>query len=294
VSLLLRRRAIARAVMGDLPPDAEARLRVHLRGCATCRAFYDELSWAAEASVPNPGSLTRAPARAPKREKERLERALASPGTAEAAATGTAPVIAPMGARAGAARWQRWLIAGAVLAPAAVLVVWLGHAPSLPTGAANTPGTTSEIGWRGSAEDAESGPALVVYASRRDGSGGRAPLRLVGELPGSGTLRVSRADYLQFGLRGLARPAVVSIAARTEGGAVHVFLPRAGAAAPTAAPGSAPSVVGPSFDLAREPAPGRYAVTARLAPTTDTDAHSDPGPMDAAATEVSGFLIIEP
>jgi hypothetical protein len=289
VSLLLRRRAIARAVIGDLSPVNEARLRVHLRGCAACRGFYDELSRAAEAAVPNPGSSTRAASRA----SERLARALGSLGpaaTVSGTTTATTTVTAAVGTRARTARWQRWLIAGAVLAPAAVLVVWLGHGLSLQTTAG--PESASEILWRGPDEDAGRGPALVVYASRRDGSGGRAPVRLVGELPGSGTLRVSRADYLQFGVSGLPRPALVSIAARTASGTVHVFLPRAGTTAPTAAAGSAPSVVGPSFDLAREPGPGKYAVTARLAPAAGIDA--DGGAMDAVATSVSGFLIIEP
>lgn len=275
MSLLWHRRAIARAVAGDLAPAADARLRAHLRGCASCRAFYDQLSGAAEAMA-QPAAASRAAAR----ERARLERALAGP-----------PTVAQPGKVPARFRARRnWLVAGAVLAPAAALIVWLGRTPRpLPAETAPTP--AGDIGWRGApSEEPAARPALVVYASRRDAAGGRAPLRLVGELPGSGTLRVARADFLQFGVRGLSGAATVTISARGEDGAVHNFLPRAGSAPPTTRAGTSAAVIGPSFDLTREPSPGRYGVTARFA----RQVPGDGGRLDDAPLEVSGFLIIEP
>lgn len=277
MSLLLHRRAIARAVAGDLPRGAEDRLRAHLGHCRACRAFYDQLAHAASGVALSGGGGAR---RADARERERLERALPrDTGTGGAGSSG------PVGQRPARGRW---LLAGLALAPAAALLLWLRHpAPSLPPPAGSAP----ELGWRGAQTDATAaGPTLVVYASRRAGEGGHAPLRLVGEFPGSGTVRVSRSDYLQFGVRGLATPALVSIVAdgHGHGGVVHVFLPRAGAPAPVAAPSPGPSTIGPSFDLARAPAAGRYTVRARFAPAAADAA------MDGAPAEVSGLLIIEP
>lgn len=269
MSLLFHGRAIARAVAGDLPPAAEDRLRAHLRGCETCRAHYDRLARVAEAATAGPSRQAAA------RERNRLERALAAP-----------PALAsePRSRRA-------WVMAGAVLAPAAALLLWFGRWSGPGELPASPP--AADIGLRGAetpAPDAVSGPVLVVYASSRTGDGGRAPVRLVGELPGSGTLRVSRADYLQFGVRGLTSAAAVSITAHGASGAPHVFLPRRGGAVPRAEAGTHPAVVGPSFDLAREPAAGRYALTARFSWASPGDA----GTMDAPAVEVSGFLLIEP
>ena len=44
MSLFLRKRDIERAVLGELAPPAERRLFEHLRGCAPCRAHYDQLA----------------------------------------------------------------------------------------------------------------------------------------------------------------------------------------------------------------------------------------------------------
>ena len=277
MSLLFHRGKIARAVAGDLAPAAEERLRAHLRGCETCRAHYDRLSRVTEALAA--GVSVQATAR----ERARLERALAAapaPGTSAAVTT-----VSPSRVRA------PWFIAGAVLAPAVALLLWFGRPSSTPHDGQGLPG--ADVGLRGATgptNDVPASPVLVMYASRRTGTGGRAPVRLVGELPGSGTVRVSRADYLQFGVRGLAGAALVSVAARGDSGATHVFLPRAGGAAPRAEAGPDAAVVGPSFDLAREPAAGRYAITARFSRPPSGDS----GTMDEPVAEVSGFLLIEP
>ncbi|MEA2700651.1 MAG: hypothetical protein QOI66_4922 [Myxococcales bacterium] len=188
MSLLFHRRDIARAVAGELPPAREKNLRGHLRGCATCRAYYDRLSAVADALNPGPGAA---------RAQARLAAALDDSASAPAGTTEGA--TAPANAHRPASRRRLWA-AAFVLAPAAIVVLWAVRAnrPPAPGGAPD------EITLRGEtdtspASDASSAPAaaapsILVYASRRTGPTTHGPVRLVSALPGSGEGRVSSAD----------------------------------------------------------------------------------------------------
>src|SRR5262245_46316132 len=109
MSVLLNRREIARAVLGELDPARDERLRAHLRGCEACRAHYDRLARAA--AVLSGGASASA------RERARLFAALDAPVSAAAAPAAPAPV----------GRRRTWLTVGLVLAPVAALVLWFAR-----------------------------------------------------------------------------------------------------------------------------------------------------------------------
>ncbi|HZJ71072.1 MAG TPA: hypothetical protein VFF36_09080, partial [Planctomycetota bacterium] len=107
MSLLVHRRAIERAVLGDLAAPAEARLRAHLGGCAHCRAHYDRLARTAEALGGGRAAAGRA--------RDRLFAALDGPAliaTPDPAAQ--RPIVH---------RRRAWLGAALALVPAAALVM---------------------------------------------------------------------------------------------------------------------------------------------------------------------------
>jgi hypothetical protein len=274
--LLLHRRAIARAALGELPVGDEEKLRAHLRGCAPCRDHYDALAGAA-------GAVSGGAAAAA-RERARLFAAVDAPRAAGGAA--------PRSGRRG------WAWAGMVLAPAAALVLWLARpAPeSAPAGEVTMRG--------GGASEARVAPApatLVMYATRKTGPTSHGPVRLVGELPGSGEARVSLGDYLQLGVRGLRAPAHVRVVGLDETGTVHDYVPDT-ALAPT----GAPLTLGGSVELARDHAPGRLRLVALFSEQKVDEAavraalaRLDPRRVDRGATTesdatvVTGLLVIE-
>jgi hypothetical protein len=267
VSLLLRKRSIERAVLGELPRDAETELRRHMAACAACRAHYDGLALAKETL--DGGAAARA------REQARLFAAL------DAGASAAAP----------ARRERRRLLTVAfVLAPAAAVVLWLAR-PPLPREA------SEDVAERGGGVDERPAAAtLVVYASRKTGPTTHGPVRLVGELPGSGEARVSLSDYLQLGVRGLRAPAHVRVVGVDESGGVRDYVRDAAAPA-----GERASTLGGSVELARGHAAGRL----RLVALFGKDAVDDRAVREAVARlaapnapapdgVVTGLLVIEP
>ena len=266
MSLLLRKRDIERAILGELTPADEARLFEHLHGCAPCQARYDELT----------------------RVKSFVDGAAVA--QARARARLVAAVDRPSGGRGpqDRSRRSRWLPALFVLAPAAAIVVWIVK-PAAPPNK-----TVDEVTMRGSADPtptpAAATPTLIIYASRKTGPARHGPVRLVAELPGSGEARVSLGDYLQLGVRGLRAAAHVRVVGLDDHGAVHDYLPDT-----VALPAARTSAVGRSVDLARDHAPGKVKVVALFsdAPVSDgavTDALAGRG----SAGVVTGALIIEP
>jgi len=280
VSLFFHRRAIVRAVAGELSADAEASLRAHLRTCTACRDYYDQLARVTEVLATAAG---RADTRADDRARARLLVGLA-------AATGPRDRVAP----------RRWTWAAAGLVPAAALaVLFLRSAPH--------PEPAPYQAMRGGAETADgSAPALLIFASRKDTGTGHGPVRLVAEMPASGEARVSLDDYVQFSVRGLRAPAFVTVVGVDDAGEVHTYVPRAGIPPPHPAPSSAAISLGASIDLARGHRPGRLRIygllsAEPLAPERVRAAAAQvdrtrPGapPLDLAVPQVSGLLTIAP
>jgi len=291
MSLLFRKRSIARAVAGELSHQSAESLRGHLRGCAPCRAHYDELM----------GTLVLLnPAGAADREKARLMRALDQVPVGgrqdDAATLGTSarPAVPPR---------RFWI--PLVLVPTGAFAAWMfaslrAPAPTLPD---------DDIVWRGSTGDVQAqaqAPAetLLVYASRRASQGARDPVRLAGEIPASGECRVSVEDYVQFSAKGLRTPAHVTIAARDTSGRVQILIPRPGANAPLLQPAAVPKAIGPSLDLKPTGLVGvvrLYAVfsakelddvalQAAIAATTVVDA----GARNSSVHMTTGTLLITP
>jgi hypothetical protein len=286
--LVVRRKAIARALAGELAPAEEQGLRAHLARCARCRAHYDRLALAAEAIATSAGGEARVAAR---RERARLEAALAG-------ASGGA-LAAPAPRR----RARRWLPAALALAPAAAAIVWIVRVAPPPSPGDAAPAVT----FRGGAPDGAAPPAgLLVYASRKEGAAGHGPVRLVADLPASGEGRLSLSDYMQLSVRGLRAPAFVTVVGVDDGGEVHVYVPRPGAAPARAAPRDAPASLGPSIDLGRGHRPGRlrlYALVsgepldeARVRAAAARLDRGRPGapPLDLPVPQVAGLLMIEP
>ena len=285
MSLLLHRRAIARAVAGELSADAERSLRDHLRGCTACRAHYDQLASTAEAFALSAG---RADTRADERARARLLEALAAPFDGKAGGR----------ARPASSRWT-WAAVG--LVPAAALAVVLLR-PALRSDPAGYQAM------RGGGEGAEpSAPAeLLIFASRKDTGSGHGPVRLVAELPASGEGRVSLDEYVQFSVRGLHAPAFITVVGIDDAGDVHTYVPRAGAPPPHPAPSSGAISLGASIDLAHGHRPGRLRIYGLLSaeplPPEQVRAaaarvdRTRPGApaLDLAVPQVSGLLTIAP
>jgi hypothetical protein len=237
MSLLLNRGAIARAVLGELAPRAEAKLRAHLGGCPRCRAHYDGLSRTAAA-------LGRGRA-APARERERLFAALALPAQ-----------------RPPSPRRRIWIGAAALVPAAAVAILLIAR--GRPSPAPNR----DDVTLRGdSAPVAPPTATVTLYASRKLDAAGHGPVRLIGELPGSGEAHVSLGDYLQLGLRGLRAPAHVRVAGVDEAGRVHDYVRDT-----AVAPRNGPLTFGGSIDLGREHQTGRVRLVAVFSSQTIDDA----------------------
>jgi hypothetical protein len=258
-------REIQRAVLGELTPAREERLRAHLRGCEACRARYDALSATAKGIGGG--------ARAEGRERDRLLAALDGPAAGPAVS----------GARAR----RRWLAVGLALAPVAAVVIWLARpGPVAVVG----PGA-GEVTMRGGAETSTPAPlTMIVYASRKTGPASHGPVRLIGELPGSGEAYVSMGDYLQLGLRGLRAPAHVRVVGVYERGGVHEYVHDT-----PVAPGAAVTVGG-SIDLAQFRAHGHVKVVAAFSERAVTDEvlkEAIAGKAGPGVTVLRGLLVIE-
>ncbi len=286
MSLLLHRRAIARAAAGDLSLAAETRLRAHLRECAACRAHYDALRATAEGLAASGGRIGEERARA------RLMAALGG----EAAGGG-----APPPARA-VSRARRWWPAALLVPAAAALVLLVRPAPRGPGQAPN------DVTWRGAgASEATAVPAtLLVYASRRGSGGDPGPVRLVADLPASGEGRVTLSDYVQFSVRGLRSPMFTTVVGIDDAGTVHLYAPRPGSPPVAAAPGDRPVALGPSVDLQRGHRAGRLRLYALFSPAPVDEARlraaaarvdpTRPGvpPLDLPLPQLSGVLLVSP
>ena len=292
MSLLWQERRIHRAVAGELSGAAELRLHAHLRRCDRCRTRYDQLSHVAAALASLAGRPSRVQAA---RARARL--------TAALPATAAAPARQP--------RRQQYLRAFLVLAPIAVVLLWLGRPsrPSRPPARIAAPIVVpaDEVRPRGSAVDEpDARGSLVVYAARKLAGGGAGPLRVVAELPASGQGRVSLGEYVAFGVRNLRAAAFVTVAGVQDDGAVHLYLPRPAGARPRAEPGPQPTVFRPSINLAHAHHAGRLTIYALISP-----APLDPGAVRQALAsgltadvgktlrqptliQVSGLLTVEP
>jgi hypothetical protein len=218
MSLIWRRRAIARAVAGDLSPAAEVSLRAHLRGCQPCRRHYDALSLVATAAAPSAGAG---------RERARLMAALGQKA-------------APPKPRS----WRVPLVLVPTAAAAALVIVLARPRVEQP----------ENVSWRGddhaAADDARARAAraslsLRLYARRKAPS---SPVRLVGEVPGSGELHVSAQDELQLAYAGLTEPRHLVVVAVDEAGRVQRYYPRSNEAAPLS-PTREPRLLGPPLAL---------------------------------------------
>jgi hypothetical protein len=285
MSLLLHRRAIARAVAGELSVGAERALRDHLRGCTACRAHYDQLASTTQAFALVAG---RAEMRADERARGRLLAELETPSPSGDGVRDRAPST-------------RWTWAAVGLIPAAALTVFLLRPASGPEPAGYQ-------AMRGAGDSSEpSAPAeLLIFASRKDTGSGHGPVRLVAELPASGEGRVSLDDYVQFSVRGLHAPAFVTVVGIDDAGDVHTYVPRAGAPPPHPAPSSGAVSLGASIDLARGHQPGRLRIYGLLSPeplppervraaAAQVDRTRPGAPaLDLAVPQVSGLLTIAP
>lgn len=186
MSLWRNRRKIARAVAGDLRPQAELKLRAHLRVCDACRTHYNLLSQMAAISDP----LT-----VKQRQRARLEALL--PGLA------TAPAPAK----------RRWVWALPVLVPTLVALLWLRS---------HVPGSDEQVAWRGGAEPAAWPLSLVLYEFAQ---GPKGPPVVLGELPFSRGVRVAREALVQFAYAKLRKPTFLYVVGQQDGKAV-VLYPR--------------------------------------------------------------------
>jgi hypothetical protein len=263
MSLLLRKRDIARAVLGELTPGAEARLYDHLRACAPCRARYDQLANA----------------------KSFLDGRAATHARAHARLVAALDGLREGNAAPDRRRRPRWLPALFVLAPAAAILLWIAKPAAPPFKA------VEDVTARGGPGSATSPapPTLVIYASRKTGPTAHGPVRLVAELPGSGEARVSLADYLQLGVRGLPGVAHVRVVGIDARGALHDYLPDT-----VAAPAPGAATLGRSVELARDHAPGRVKVFALFSEQAVDDRAVKDAVAGRGTGAVTGVLVIEP
>ena len=301
---LRRRHAVRRAVGGDLAAAPEARLRHHLARCAGCRAYYDHLSdvvaglaharsgmatsKAAGITTLSEGELgpvstdpqhDGVAASAARRERARLLWTLddAAPAAGETFAPGTSGAsLVPAIAAAVARRPRAFAMALTLaLAPVAGIVILRStHRTTDPSNPEAPAG--GEVTWRGAPEQAEPPAAtpasLLVYAVSKDAGAAHCPsaLRLVAEFPRSGEAQISRRDYIQFALGGLAATTHAVVVGVDSNGAFHQYYPRPGAPPPPplVSPGSRPVPVGASFDVSLGHPLGRVTLYAFLTPAS--------------------------
>jgi hypothetical protein len=186
-------------------------------------------------------------------------------------------------------------VSGLALAPVAAVILWIARPAPAPVAPAD------EVTMRGGAEQAAPPPAtLVMYATRRLGPASHGPIRMVGELPGSGEARLSLGDYMQLGVRGLKEPMHVRVVGLDQDGRTHEY-----AGDTLLMPSAATVTLGGSVELARAHAPGRLRLIAIFSEKKVDDeavraaiGRFDPrrvdrgGPSGDAAV-VTGLLVIE-
>ncbi len=267
MSLLFHRRAIEHAVAGELSGREELRLRAHCMQCNRCRLYYDSLSRTARALGDESDSGAR--------EAERLFAQLDE-------RTVMAPRFSP----------RRRLVA--ILLPAGALaaafvVVRLPARKEEPA-----------VTYRGGPMATESKASLLVYASEKR-PGGRAPLRLAADLPGSVEGRLSMHDEVQFAYRQSLGAAYVAVVAVRESGEITLYETGL-----LTTPTQKPRPFGKSIDLGTWDRAGRfrlYAIfsaspieSARLASAArDTAAALEAGgPLALPGEQVSGLFSVEP
>jgi hypothetical protein len=251
MSLWWNRRTIARAVAGDLAPPAEARLRHHLRGCSACRQHYDLLTGIAASAAAGPSELA-----------ARRQRALLT------AALEAGPATKPAASRR---RWQLLLPLGLAPALGVAALLLVRHRP---------PALEPEVAERGEAagsgttaiDEVRASLALRLYARRRQPGKAAGPVRLVGELPGSGELRAAGDEELQLAYTNLKAPRHLVLMARTAEGKLRPIFPRgrpgdAPATAPALLPTEAPRLLGEAFGLGSATASERLELVAVVSRT---------------------------
>jgi hypothetical protein len=255
MSLWLHRRAIAQAVIGDLPVTAEARLRAHMHRCVPCHRYYDQLSLVNGAGAQGGAQGGAQRMTAAGRERSRLLLAL-DRQIGQAQEPAAAVALSP-------ARRMRFLpvFLPALLVPVAVAVLVVVRAPTGPQEAQEKQEAHKEqeqVTWRGIAPPAEPAPIrLLVYASRKQTDGAAGPVRLLGEIPASGEIEASLGDYLQLGYRDLASAAHVMVVARDAQAGVIQYVPRSEETPARLDPSPDLRTMGPSIDLAIRHQAGR-------------------------------------
>ena len=105
---------------------------------------------------------------------------------------------------------------------------------------------------------------MLLFASRNLGGGRHGPVRMVGEIPGSGESAVTTADFLQLAVRNLRRTAWPAVLVRTESGDARLLWPTGGSEV-RLDPGSKETVpLGPSLDLAASGLTGKLTLCVLL------------------------------
>lgn len=169
MSLWRQRRAIERAVAGQLEPQDDAKLRAHLRGCVECRRFYDQLTVHARILAGDP----HATAASAERELARL--------------MGTLAPAVPAPARP----WWPTLAVAAALA-AAVLFFVVPRAEK-----------KDDIVWRGTATERPAGFGVWLVTAPQDGG----ELRRDVTFPG-GAATVHAQEWVAFSVAQSPKPVV--------------------------------------------------------------------------------------
>jgi len=261
---------IMRAVAGELSVDEEQRLRGHLAGCPACRGFYDELAATSEALAPPDGGGSR---RAALREEQRLRLALAPH---------------PAGRPKPRVAWGLW----AIPAAAAVLVVM----KVFPRPASEPPDHPPGVAWRGAGtpEPLRRDESVLLFASRNLGPGRHGPVRMVGEIPGSGESAVTSEDFLQLAVRNLQRPTWPWVLARAEGANARPRVLWPVGAGNRIEPGAKENVpVGPSIDVGASGLAGKVTLCVLLLATPPPETTAWPRGCDEPEA-LRGLLVIAP
>jgi len=232
MSLWRYKRAIGKAVAGELSAEQEQSLRNHLRICQPCQSHYNVLSALLAVS---------APAKSVKRERSRLLQLL-----------GDAPIKQARTAR-------RWLWSLPILATTAALLLWVR---AMPTSVDDAPV------WRGGDQvETETWPlSLLIYGLRKGGPSIDANPEVLGELPYSQGVSINKNTLVQFGYKGLQKQTFVYVQGEQASKRVTLFPRRAqdnGALAPT----MVAKAVGSSLDLGAVFGVGRVQLSVLFSPT---------------------------
>jgi len=268
---------IARAVAGDLSVAAEARLRRHLGTCRACRDLYDDVVATAEALAQGGRGDGGGARHAAESEARRLRQALTP-----------RPTTPPR-------RVMVWGSLAALPAAALVFLVVKGR----PSRTASVTEPPPGVVWRGGGATEgrpASLPTVLLFASRNLGDGRHGPVRMVGEIPGSGEATVTTNDFLQLAVRNLRRTAWPAVLARTESGDVRVLWPSEGRDG-RLDPGEKETVpLGPSLDLAASGLTGKITLCVLLPDAPPTPRELWPKACNGAGgtAAVHGLLLVAP